>query len=410
MSSGSIACGIAGQWVLLTAIGPGADTDAYFAALVLPQVLLAVVAGPLLNVLVPLLSTVDAAERRRTGWLLVAVLGSASALATLILALLAPTWVPLTIPGFAEPQLALTVMLVRLQMLASALSVIALVLSAAAQSAGRFVRVESATLAGSMLGLGLTIVLVPGMGVVAAAWAGIARVIVQGAIIVPLLGLPRRGHGAWELARRAWSGMKPLIVSGALAKTDPLIDRVLLSLAPGGMLSLFQLAQGLFAAAIEVVNRSWIAPALPALARDATGDPAAYRSRLRRLLVMTAVALFVAIAVLIVAGQELLRFVLEYGHVSADDITQLWWTLLGLSGVLVGASIGQIGASGFYARGDTATPARLAMVSFACFAPLKVAAFYGFGVAGLVGACSGYYLTNALALLWLLRRDTRRVT
>ena len=404
LSTGSLACGIAGQWAIFTALGPGAETDAFFAALVLPQVLLAIAAAPLLNVLVPLLSVAEDAERCGFAWLLLAALGAGGVALALLLALFAPLWVPLTIPGFSGAQLALTILLARIQMLVFVLAVMALILSAAAQSAGRFVRVERATLVGSLVGLAMIIVMVPSFGIIAAAWAAVLRVTVQGAILLPLLGLPQRTHAAGELGGRVWTRMRPLLVSGALAKTDPLIDRALLSMAPGGALSLFQLAQGLLAAAIEIVSRSWIVPAMPALARTALADPAACRRHLRLLLVRTAVAFSVAFAFLVAVGHDLLRLVLEFGRFSSTDVAQLWWLLLGLSGVAFGACIGQIAAAGFYARGDTATPARLSIVSFAFFAPLKVGAFFAFGLPGVIGACSAYYVTNALAQLFLLQR------
>lgn len=69
LALGTLACGMAGQWLLFTVIGAGEETDAYFAALVVPQVFLAIV-GALLHALVPLLAQYEAPDRRRLVWAL----------------------------------------------------------------------------------------------------------------------------------------------------------------------------------------------------------------------------------------------------------------------------------------------------------------------------------------------------
>ena len=56
LSAASIGVAFLFQWYVLTQLGPGMETDAFFAGMTLPQLVLAVISGSLMHVLVPLTS------------------------------------------------------------------------------------------------------------------------------------------------------------------------------------------------------------------------------------------------------------------------------------------------------------------------------------------------------------------
>ncbi|MBK7899120.1 MAG: hypothetical protein KA603_14270 [Azonexus sp.] len=403
LALGTLACGMAGQWLLFTVIGAGEETDAYFAALVVPQVFLAIVGGALLHALVPLLAQYEAPDRRRLVWaLLLRGIGPTLA-AVSFLALTAPLWMRLIAPGFSGSQWDQSIAQARIQALALGVSLIALLLAAGAQAAGRSRRVERASFAGALLNLAIIAWLVSSLGALSAAWANVGRAVLQCLLIVPLFGLPVFGDQRGDILPTLWGRMRPLLVGTSLPKADPLIDRNLMSLTADGTLSLFQLAQVLISSVIEIINRAWVAPALPVLARCAEA-PVEYAQRVRGLMLTISLITVAVVFPLVVVGHGLLQWVLEHGRFSGDDVTRLWWIMVGLAGVLIGGGLGQAGSAAFYARGDTLTPARLALTSFCVFAPLKVGAFFILGLPGLVVACSAYYLTNALILTVMLRR------
>src|SRR5882762_9950137 len=56
------------QWYVITQLGVGIETDALFAGMAVPQLILMVVSSSLTHVLVPLLATEDASTFRRNAW------------------------------------------------------------------------------------------------------------------------------------------------------------------------------------------------------------------------------------------------------------------------------------------------------------------------------------------------------
>ena len=63
------------QWQVLTVLGPGPETDAFFASVTIPQLLLSIVTGSLVHVLVPLLSGEKQERLNRDAWTVFLVVG-----------------------------------------------------------------------------------------------------------------------------------------------------------------------------------------------------------------------------------------------------------------------------------------------------------------------------------------------
>ena len=102
------------QWFVLTRLGPGVQSDALFAATMVPQLVLVVLSGSLTHVLVPLLSTTEDAFTHSDSWMFFQGAALIFGGAAIVLALAASLWVPLTVPGFTDLQTVLTVHLVRI--------------------------------------------------------------------------------------------------------------------------------------------------------------------------------------------------------------------------------------------------------------------------------------------------------
>src|SRR3972149_11623336 len=104
------------QWYVLIQLGPGMETDALFAGMTVPQLVLAVVSGSLAHVLVPLLAGEDADRFRHDAWGFFILVGVFFAAIAVLLYILAPWWVILTVPGFSDAGKDLTIQLTRIQL------------------------------------------------------------------------------------------------------------------------------------------------------------------------------------------------------------------------------------------------------------------------------------------------------
>jgi putative peptidoglycan lipid II flippase len=408
ISATGILVNLAYQWYVLTRIGPGSHTDALFAGMMVPQLMLAIVAGSLNYVLVPLLATEDEGSRGRLAWTLFQGMAVFWASLAALLILLAPWWVPLIVPGFDQPTTRLAISLSQIQLVGLIFTGVAGVQAAAYQARHQFVTAEAGPLIAALVGFGFVVWGLPRMGIAAAAWATVIRSACQSAIQIRALG-PYRLPARHPSLRLAWSRMVPLLSGASYYKADGFVDRLLASMGPSGTLSLYHLSLQLYSSAHIVLNRAVLAPAVPLLARSSSAGQWRDFTRVsgRRLRVMLMITLGL-IPVLVLVGQPLLSAVLAHGQFSYTRIQELWWILLLLSGVWVGGAAGQVLSTSFYASGDTRTPTRIGVIGFTIAIVLKLIAFWYFGILGLAVAASLYYLGNTVALLLTLRRDLRR--
>lgn len=393
------------QWYALTQLGPGLETDALFAGMTLPHLVLAVVSGSLMHVLVPLLSGEDPSRLRHDVWGFTVLIGALFSVLAVVLYISAPWWVPLTVPGFSAAGIALTLDLTRIQVIGMVFTAINGVQWAAYHARQQFVWAEATPMLASALALLLLVWALPRFGVVAAAWISTLRIALQTLLLAPGMGRPVWPDLTSPAIATAWQRIKPLLLGTAYYKTDPLVDRFLLSTAGSGSLSLYYLAQQIYSAMSQVLNKAMAAPLVPVLSRlHKAGDRHGFRRAFyRKLAQMSALGLFGLIAVGVL-GQSLLALWADYGNVSASDANNLGWIMVWLGGLFVGGVTGQICSFAFYACGDTVTPTWMSIATYTVYIPGKIMAFYLWGVMGLALATSVYYLTNTLLQMYLLEK------
>lgn len=388
------------QWYVVTSLGLGLATDALFAGMVVPQLVLAVVAGSLMHVLVPLLAIEEGSGFGEVAWGL--FLGVA-ALFTLVATLLfagAGVWVGWLLPGFSEDAYQLTVTLTRIQLPATVFMAVNSVLWSAYHARRRFIWAELAPLLASLLALAGLILTLPRFGVAAAAWATVARGAVQSVLLLPGLGAWRRPDLTGPALREAWRRLRPLLAGATYYKADPLVDRFLSSMAPAGGLSTLYLGQQIWGALTQIINKAVAAPMVPVLALQAKeGRWGDFRSHYRRRLAVLGVLTGSGLVLFVLLGEPTLRLIIGRGGVTEETVTRLWGIMLALAGLFVGGTMGQITSAAFYAKGDTRTPTRLGMLTFTAYVPLKIAAFLAFGLPGVALATSLFFVSN-LALQW----------
>src|SRR5258706_3862731 len=105
-------------WYVVTHLGVGIQTDAFFASGALPQLIFLVASFSLSQVLVPLLATGDEKTFSRDAWGFFLVVTAAFALLAIVLFVTTGVWVELLVPGFPQSGRQLTVNLTRIQLLA----------------------------------------------------------------------------------------------------------------------------------------------------------------------------------------------------------------------------------------------------------------------------------------------------
>lgn len=395
------------QWYVLIQLGPGMETDALFAGMTIPQLVLAVISGSLMHVLVPLLAGESEDRLRHDAWGFLVLIGGLFGLLAVLLYVAAPWWVPLTVPGFDEAGQMLTVELTRIQLIGMVFAAINGVQWATYHARQQFLLAEFTPILASAFALLLLIWALPRFGVIAAAWIGTLRLGVQTLLLAPGMGVPVRPDLKSTAIQQAWQRIKPLLLGTAYYKTDPLVDRFLLSIASSGSLSLYYLAQQIYGAANQVLNKAITTPLVPALSMfHKAGDKAGFRRAYYRKLLLVGAISLAGLLILGLLGQALLTFLVGHGKVSASNVAELWWIMIWLGGMFIGGAMGQICSSSFYACGDTITPTRISMLTYTAYIPVKVIAFYLWGIAGLAITTSIYYMANLSLQIYLLEKKS----
>lgn len=397
LSSVSIGITLIFQWYVLTQLGPGLETDALFAGMTLPQIVLAIISGSLMHVLVPLLAGEIDDHLRHTVWGIFILVGCLFGLLAGVLYVTASWWIPLTVPGFEAAGRALTVELTRIQLIGMVFVAVNGVQWAAYHAKQQFVWAELAPILSNVIGLLLLIWALPLYGVIAVAWVSTLRAVLQTLLLAPGMGRPVCPNLSSPAISLAWQRIKPLLLGTSYYKTDPLIDRFLLSTAGSGSLSLYYVAQQLYGVANQVVNRAFVVPLMPELSRlHKASDLKKYDQTYRRELLQIGVISLGVMLTIYLFGSSLLNGLIGYGNVQSENVHELWLCMIWLAGMFIGGNLGQVSSSSFYARGDTTRLARISIISFTVYIPIKMAIFYIWGVMGLAVATSVYYVVNFL--------------
>jgi len=391
------------QWCVITQLGVGMQTDALFAGMAVPQLILLVVSSSLTHVLVPLLATEDIAAFRENAWgFFLGISGLFSVLA-LLLYVTAGYWVPWLVPGFSRAGQSLTVTLTRIQLLGMVCTASVSVLWSIYHARQRFIWVELSTLLSSAIGLGLLFKVLPVYGVVGAAALVVFRSGLQVLWLLPGLGRWHWPNWNSSAMREAWRRVRPLLVGTAYYRTDMLVDRFLASLAPAGGLSLLYIGQQIYGIANVVAEKAIAAPMVPALAVQASaGEWQAFRRLYQRRLLEIAGLTVVGYVLLLIAGERMLALLIGHGGVTKENVHLLWLIMVALVGVFIAGAMGVVTSKTFYAMGDTRTPTRMSIITYTLYVPAKVFGFLHYGLLGLAAVTSAYLFLNLIIQLLLL--------
>jgi len=390
------------QGYVLLKVGPGVETDALYAGMTVPQLIISVLTGTFFYVMVPLLAGEDEQHLSQAAWGFFLLIGGIFGTFGLVLYLLAPFWVALLVPGFSRERLILTEELTRIQLIGMVFSALSCVLRAAYHARQRFFWPELSQFMGSFASLCVLISVLPRFGIRAAAGVNVLRDGLQTLLLLPGLGGYSKPDRSNAMMREAWCKIRPLALGTLYYKSGPMVDRFLASMAPSGGLSLFNFSQQIYGTATQLINKAAVGPMMPLLAAHAkTGKSELFKRIYRvRLLAMTGLA--AATGLLIVGfGEPVLRL---RGEIIEEDIKIFWWFMVALLGFFIGGVTGQVLSSAFYAKGDVKTPTKVGVIGFTLGIGLKV---IGFLISGLVGVAFGttvYYLGNAVALYLLLEK------
>jgi putative peptidoglycan lipid II flippase len=395
-------------------VGAGAQTDAYYAAFQIPDLLNYLLAGGALSIaFVPLYTKHLAAnDDAAADHLLATVLGTLTAVAAAATALLwwfAPALVALQFPRFDSVTQALTVHLTRIVLPAQVFFIAGGILNATLFARGRFGAAALAPLLynGAIIVGGILLAPRLALGVEGFAWGALAGA-VAGPFLAPLLAVRGTVRIAPRIAPadRVFLGYllvaAPLMFGQTLLTVDEWYQRWFGALLGAGAVSHLIYARRLMQVPVAVVGQAVAAAALPTLSRLFAEHRQVELNRvvLRTLQASLALAVLTA-AVCWALAEPLVRVVYQHGAFTAADTAEVAAVLALLCFAVPAWIVQQIILRAFYARADTLRPMLLGTVLALASIPLYLTLGRRAGVQGLAMAAVIAMTVSAVAtLIW----------
>lgn len=332
---------------------------------------------------------------------------------TLIGVIAAPLLVMALAPGFVDDPQKFDLTVAMLRITFPYLMFISLVAMAAGMlnTYGRF---ASAAFTPVLLNLALiaaVIWLAPRLQqpVMALAWgvliAGVAQLLFQIPFLVRIGMLPRIRLKKDAGVVRVFRLMGPAIFGSSVSQINMLVNTFLASFLITGSVSWLYYSDRLMEFPLGVFGIALATVLLPSLSRQhAAGAPQVFSHMLDWALRWAIVIAVPAAVGLMVMAEPIITTLFQYGAFQANDVIKSGQALVAFSLGLVAFILVKVLAPGFFARHDTATPAKIAAVAFGTNIVLSLILVFPLKHVGLALAISLAAMLNAGMLYRRLRQ------
>ena len=402
--------------------GSQAEADAFFVAFKIPNFLRRLFAeGAFSQAFVPVLSEYRTKRSHEAVQHLVnsvaSTLGGVLTLVTAFAMVAAPWLVMLFAPGFQGDAAKLSLAGEMLQITFPYLLLISLTAFAGSilNSYGKFAVPAFTPVLLNVSLIGATMLLTPyfEQPVMALAWgvviAGVSQLLLQLPFLqqIQLLPLPTSPFAGWKDpgVRKILRLMGPAIFGVSVAQINLLLDTVLASFLQTGSISwlyysdrLMELPLGVFGIAIATVI-------LPSLSRQHAGDdPKAFTATMDWALRMVLLIGVPAALALFILAEPLIATLFFHGKMSGNDVMMAAMSLRAYAAGLMFFMLIKVLAPGFFARQDTKTPVKIAVVAMVANMVFNLMLVWHLQHAGLALATSLSAALNAGLLFLGLRK------
>jgi len=414
--------GLLRQVVITGAFGADAALDAFYAASRLPEILFSLVAGGALgSAFIPTFTGLLENKKRAEAWQLASSIANLVTLVLIAVCALAWIFAPLLVssvlvPEFGAAQQALTVELLRIQLLTPAIFGLSGLLMGILNAHQSFLL---PALAPSMLWLGMILsvfLFVPDLGIEGLAWGAVLGACLHFAVQVPaLLKVQPRYRAMLGLhlasVRQVGRLMAPRLLGVAVVQLNFLVNTIVASGMAAGSLAAITVAFSVMLMPQQAIGQAIAIAALPTFsAQVARGHLAELRSSLAstlRGIILLAVPASVGLVLL---REPLVALLFQRGAFGAEDSQLVAWALLWYAAGLLGHSVMELASRAFYAQQDTRTPVLVGTGAMGLNVALSLTLpgiFISAGWmphGGLALANSAATFLEMLALLWLMSR------
>jgi putative peptidoglycan lipid II flippase len=216
------------------------------------------------------------------------------------------------------------------------------------------------------------------------------------------IGIPRLSPPVKQLLKVVW----PAALGAGAVQFNLLISTSLAArFLPQGSVSYLYYADRLNQLPLGLIGIGVGTAMLPSLSRQiGSGNEAAANSTQNRAIELVLLLTLPACAALMVASVPLLRGLLQHGAFTAHDTIQSAWALSAFSLGLPAYVLIKVLTPGFYARADTKTPVRIALIAMLTNLVGNLILIWPLAHVGLALSTAISAWVNVLLLYWTLHR------
>ena len=401
--------------VIGTTFGAGPELDAFFAAFRIPDLIFQLVAaGAVASALVPIVAGMVAKGEQVHAWRVVSTIANLMVVGLLAFAAVAfvaaPALVPIIAPGFHGDQLARTIDLTRLMLLAPMFLALGATATAALNGTQRFAASAVAPVVYDLAIIGAAVILAPSLGV-----TGLALGVVAGSLGHLLVQLPPLMRSGFRYlpridlsdaqARLALALMGPRVIGLGVTQITFVVMTALATNLGTGAVSAYTIAFSLLQIPLGVIGIPLGIVIFPSLAKElALGRTDHYLQILTRSLRILAFVMLPITALGMVLRVQVVELLLGYGKFTQAAVQLTADTLLLFLLGLTAHSVIAVLTRAFYARQDTRTPMVAAVLAVAINTTLAIAHVGSLGLPAIGLSIAAAAWTEAILLLVVLRR------
>lgn len=396
------------QVLLARFFGTSRDLDAYVAAMILPVTVSSTIAGTLGPALISRLHHLQPGDERRTfvGMLLGLTVTGTFAFA-LLASLLAEVWVRFYVADFPVESQQLTQRLFLILIWLVPANTLIGILQALLHHSLNYRIPAFAGVAGPATTVLLVVLLHANWGIFAVAIGTLTGAGLN--VLIQLPAVRELTRLTWDSSlcpefSRLWLVAVPILFGMAASRVDLLIDPYVAAQLEAGSLARLRYATQLVMIFVILSSGTVSTLAYPKLALAASRSSPEFLHEFTATLRLLILLILPSLLVLGIFGEALVKDLFQRGSFTAEDSQRVARLLLGLTGFLLGASLGEICSKALYSTGDTRTPAWIGSSCVVIGAACKLTLVPHLGLTGLVLITSLVYLLGSVLMIGTLGR------
>jgi peptidoglycan biosynthesis protein MviN/MurJ (putative lipid II flippase) len=380
--------------LIIRIYGVGLETDAFVAGQVVPNLIFGLVVSALNSVWLPRLSS-ERYDPEIWGNILSKSLGQASVIflgISIFVVLFSRYYFHLIFPGFNSIQLESAFKYTCVFSLTVFFSLLSNQLINALRTLNKYYIVELISLLGAISILPIIYIYGSKNNLLYISYIMLIRTVVVFLFQMYFAGWPKILFIEGIRDKDSWKLMKPIFLGSSIYKFAPLFDRFLLSFAPPGTMTLFNISQNFITAGSQIVEKSLVMPFTTQVGNIVKNNKfKEIKFRIVQIFVQVNILTIFLILLSVFFKEITINTFTFLFNISEIDAKSMWFFCILMVGYFSFSPLGALPVSVFYSLKDTNTPAVIGIVGFLLSILMKIIGFKFLGTEGLILAFSIYY-------------------